>query len=56
MLTNEGDGLRHFAYQKDKVFYNGVTLDEIHGSNHQDNVNGIHGTLFSPPELVGLLI
>ena len=53
MLTNEGDGLRHFAYQKEQVFYNGITLDEIHESNHQHNVNGIHGTS-SPPELAGL--
>ena len=56
MLTNEGDGLRHFAYQEDQVFYNGITLDEIHGSNHYDNVNGIPGTLFSPPDFVGLPI
>lgn len=25
------------------MFYNGVTLNEIHRSNHQDSVNGIHG-------------
>lgn len=26
-----GDGLRHFAYQAEQRFYNGVTLDDIHG-------------------------
>jgi hypothetical protein len=35
-----GDGLRHFAYQKEAKFYNGVTLDDIHGPN-ATNVNGI---------------
>ncbi|KAI9700720.1 MAG: hypothetical protein M1836_002089 [Candelina mexicana] len=25
-----GDGLRHFAYQKDKVLYDGVTMEDIH--------------------------
>ena len=37
---NLGDGLRHFAYQKEQRFYNGVTLEQIHG---ESNVNGIHG-------------
>ena len=37
-----GDGLRHFAYQKEERFYNGVTLDDIHGED-RTNVNGIHG-------------
>lgn len=39
-----GDGLRHFGYQKEQKFYNGVTLDDIHGQN-KTNVNGIHGKL-----------
>lgn len=34
-----GDGLRHFGYQKEAKFYNGVTLDDIH--NGKTNVNGI---------------
>lgn len=38
-----GDGLRHFAYQKEKMFYNGVTLVDIHGES-RTNVNGIQGT------------
>ncbi|KAL2005904.1 hypothetical protein VTN00DRAFT_10397 [Thermoascus crustaceus] len=39
--SSQWDGLRHFAYQKEKKFYNGVTLDDIHGPN-KSNVNGIH--------------
>ncbi|CZT16293.1 uncharacterized protein RCC_02135 [Ramularia collo-cygni] len=41
--SSQWDGLRHFGYQKEKVFYNGVTLDEIHGTNgvSKTNVNGI---------------
>ena len=35
-----GDGLRHFGYQKEQKFYNGVTLEDIHSGS---NVNGIHG-------------
>jgi hypothetical protein len=41
--SSQWDGLRHFGYQKEKVFYNGVTLDDIHGTNGKEcsNVNGI---------------
>ncbi|KAM0689212.1 hypothetical protein Q7P36_011289 [Cladosporium allicinum] len=41
--SSQWDGLRHFGYQKEKVFYNGVTLDDIHGTNGKQcsNVNGI---------------
>ena len=38
----EGDGLRHVAYQKEGKFYNGVTLDDIHGEM-KTHVNGVHG-------------
>lgn len=38
-LKLTGDGLRHFAYQKEAKFYNGVTLDDIHSDN--STVNGI---------------
>ncbi|KAF2153233.1 hypothetical protein K461DRAFT_327623 [Myriangium duriaei CBS 260.36] len=38
--STQWDGLRHFAYQKEARFYNGVTLDDIHGE-HKSNVNGI---------------
>lgn len=37
-----GDGLRHFGYQKERKFYNGVTMEDIHGSK-DSTVNGIHG-------------
>jgi Putative cyclase len=40
-LISISTGLRHFAYQKEARFYNGVTLDDIHGPN-ATNVNGIH--------------
>ncbi|KAJ9649503.1 hypothetical protein H2199_000278 [Coniosporium tulheliwenetii] len=33
------DGLRHFAYQKEAKFYNGVTMDDIHAEGSV--VNGI---------------
>lgn len=31
--SSQWDGLRHFAYQKEAKFYNGITLDHIHGTN-----------------------
>jgi len=46
--SSQWDGLRHFGYQKEKVFYNGVTLDDIHGENCTD-VNGIGGMFFLLP-------
>lgn len=42
--SSQWDGLRHFGYQKEQVFYNGVTLDDIHGTNGKpagSSVNGI---------------
>ena len=41
---SSGDGLRHFGYQKEQKFYNGVGMEDIHGE-HKTNVNGIHGRL-----------
>ena len=38
--SSQWDGLRHFGYQKEAKFYNGVTLDDIHGSKGGD-INGI---------------
>ncbi|KAI9721095.1 MAG: hypothetical protein M1812_002576 [Candelaria pacifica] len=38
--SSQWDGLRHFAYQKEKLFYNGVTMEDIHADNSV--VNGIH--------------
>ncbi|KAL9589318.1 MAG: hypothetical protein Q9203_001879 [Teloschistes exilis] len=39
--STQWDGLRHFAYQKEQMFYNGVILDDIH-SGSDAVVNGIH--------------
>ncbi|KZF22714.1 hypothetical protein L228DRAFT_247088 [Xylona heveae TC161] len=39
--SSQWDGLRHFGYQKEQKFYNGVTLEDIH--NEKDTgVNGVH--------------
>ncbi|PSK48649.1 54S ribosomal protein L4, mitochondrial [Elsinoe australis] len=32
-LSTQWDGLRHFGYQKEQRFYNGVTLDEVYNSD-----------------------
>jgi len=40
--SSQWDGLRHFAYQKERLFYNGVTMEDIHSPNCR-NVNGIGG-------------
>ncbi|KAK4493984.1 hypothetical protein PRZ48_015170 [Zasmidium cellare] len=41
--SSQWDGLRHFGYQREEKFYNGVTLDEIHGRNgvQKTDRNGI---------------
>ncbi|KAL2783610.1 hypothetical protein BJX66DRAFT_330521 [Aspergillus keveii] len=48
--SSQWDGLRHFAYQKDQLFYNNVTLREIMngkakrlGLNHWHTAGGIAG-------------
>lgn len=44
--SSQWDGLRHFGYQKEEVFYNGVTLDQIHGTaadGTKSSVIGIQG-------------
>ncbi|KAH8688473.1 hypothetical protein BGZ61DRAFT_533250 [Ilyonectria robusta] len=38
--STQWDGLRHFAYQKEQLFYNGTTKDEI--VNEPDGKLGIH--------------
>lgn len=40
-MQQRGDGLRHFAYQNERRFYNGVTLDDIFDES-KDNILGIH--------------
>lgn len=39
--SSQWDGLRHFAYQSTGQFYNGVTQNQIHDSEHKSCVNGI---------------
>lgn len=34
--SSQWDGLRHFGYQREKVFYGGVTLGDIHGGEKEE--------------------
>ncbi|KAI9820319.1 MAG: hypothetical protein M1827_005941 [Pycnora praestabilis] len=38
--SSQWDGLRHFGYQKEEVFYGGVTMEDIH-KDESSTVNGI---------------
>lgn len=38
--SSQWDGLRHFGYQREKVFYGGVTLGEIHGEKEEKEKEG----------------
>lgn len=38
--SSQWDGLRHFGYQKEQLFYNGVTVEQISGDG-ASKVNGI---------------
>ncbi|KAI1798958.1 hypothetical protein F4811DRAFT_565980 [Daldinia bambusicola] len=52
-VSTQWDGLRHYAYQEEAKFYNGVTMEDIHGvggggsdgdgDGGRTTVNGIHG-------------
>ncbi|OTB18898.1 hypothetical protein K445DRAFT_373536 [Daldinia sp. EC12] len=46
-VSTQWDGLRHYAYQREARFYNGVTMEDIHGvsedGGRRSTVNGIHG-------------
>ena len=50
--SSQWDGLRHFGYQEEKLFYNGVGQGEIHGvdaeTGERSTVLGIQG-LFGHP-------
>lgn len=57
-VSSQWDGLRHFAYQKEEKFYNGVTLENIHvdgfekgkiTSDGETTVLGIQGALSHLP-------
>ncbi|KAK0372841.1 hypothetical protein CLIM01_09799 [Colletotrichum limetticola] len=42
--SSQWDGLRHFGYQKEEKFYNGVSMDEVHAVDEEgrrSTVNGI---------------
>lgn len=41
--SSQWDSFRHFAYQKQAVFYNGITQDDVHANNTASPVNGIGG-------------
>lgn len=44
--SSQWDGLRHFGYQKEEKFYNGVSMDEVHAVDEEgrrSTVNGIQG-------------
>ncbi|KAI2621742.1 hypothetical protein GGR54DRAFT_78116 [Hypoxylon sp. NC1633] len=44
-VSTQWDGLRHFGYQREALFYNGVTMEDIHGAGpdgKKSTVNGIH--------------
>ncbi|KAJ1325624.1 cyclase family protein [Microdochium nivale] len=43
--SSQWDGLRHVGFPKEKLFYNGVTMDQIHAVDTKGNrstVNGVH--------------
>lgn len=40
-VSSQWDGLRHYAYQKERKFYNGVTMEDIHEEG--SDVNGVQG-------------
>lgn len=37
--SSQWDGFRHYGYQKEGLFFNGCTLQDIHASK----ANGVHG-------------
>jgi len=39
-VSSQWDGLRHFGYQKEEKFYNGITLQDIHGVGNGDDGKG----------------
>ncbi|KAL7625141.1 hypothetical protein AAE478_004355 [Parahypoxylon ruwenzoriense] len=44
-VSTQWDGLRHYAFQRERLFYNGVAQNDIHGrgpDGRKKTVNGIH--------------
>lgn len=50
-MSSQWDGLRHFAYQKEKKFYNGVTMEDIHGTGSNGDKTTVNGIQGDPPPL-----
>lgn len=49
--SSQWDGLRHVGFPKEKLFYNGVTMDQIHAvdsKGHRSTINGVDGTFRLP--------
>ncbi|KAH8908593.1 hypothetical protein BR93DRAFT_944186 [Coniochaeta sp. PMI_546] len=42
-VSSQWDGLRHFGYQQEKKFYNGVTMDDIHGTDSNGDKTTVNG-------------
>lgn len=41
-ISSQWDGFRHYGYQKERLYYNGYTLEDLLATK----VNGIHGESF----------
>jgi hypothetical protein len=44
--SSQWDGFRHYGFQKEAKFYNGVTMDDLYREGkdgEKSTVNGIHG-------------
>ncbi|ORY71572.1 uncharacterized protein BCR38DRAFT_480076 [Pseudomassariella vexata] len=42
-VSTQWDGLRHFGFQKEKLFYNGVTMEDIHGVDEKGKKSTVNG-------------
>ncbi|KAI0124397.1 hypothetical protein BJ170DRAFT_585981 [Xylariales sp. AK1849] len=42
-VSTQWDGLRHFGYQQEKLFYNGVTMQDIHGFDERGSKTTVNG-------------
>lgn len=48
-VSSQWDGMRHFGYQREQKFYNGVTMEQIHETNEKGEkscILGISGKCF----------
>ncbi|KAK0262388.1 hypothetical protein LTR91_017720 [Friedmanniomyces endolithicus] len=51
--STQWDGFRHFGYQKEAVFYNNTTLDQIHGTNGTPPTNTLGIGAWAAKGIVG---